>query len=103
MIINIKNKFIKVKKIHWHINDFTYKRAFFSVYFYEVANGKPTKRIPHEKVNFILTNKNNGLNTINVEDLDIYISGHKKISVYLKQQKLSLEIGKYEGAFSIIA
>src|SRR5690554_2664315 len=99
MIINIKNKFIKVKKIHWHINDFTYKRAFFSVYFYEVANSKPTKRIPHEKLNFILTNKNNGWNTINVEDLNIYISGHKKIAVVLKQQKVAFEKGKNEGAF----
>ncbi|SEH79056.1 CarboxypepD_reg-like domain-containing protein [Paenimyroides aquimaris] len=99
MIINTKEKFIKVKKVHWHINGFTYKRAFFSVYFYEVANGKPTKRIPHENINFILTNKNIGWNKINVENLDIYISSHKKIAVVLKQQKVEFEKGKSEGAF----
>src|SRR5690554_3225489 len=99
MIINIKNKFIKVKKIHWHINEFTYKRAFFSVYFYETKNGKPTKRIPHQNINFILTTKNNGWNTINVEDLNIYISGHKKIAVIIKQEKVEFEKDKKEGAF----
>lgn len=98
MIINTKEKFFKVKKIHWHINGFTYKKAYFSVIFYEVANGKPTKRIPHESIYFTLTSKNIGWNTINVNDLNIYINGNKKIAVILKQQKVEFEDGKKEGS-----
>src|SRR5690606_10820651 len=70
MVMNIKEKFLKVRKIHWHLEGFTFKRGFFSVYFYEVKNGKPSKRIPHQNINFILSNKTRGWNIINIEDMD---------------------------------
>ncbi|RRA95390.1 hypothetical protein [Paenimyroides viscosum] len=99
MIINIKEKFLKVKKIHWHLEGFTFKRGFFSVYFYEVKNGKPYKRIPHQNINFILSHKTRGWNTINIEDRDFYLSSYKKIAVIIKQQKVEFNDGKKEGSF----
>jgi len=99
MLMNTKEKFLKVKKIHWHLEGFTFKRGYFSVYFYEVKNGKPSKRIPHQNINFILSNKNRGWNIINIEDMDLYISGHKKIAVIIKQQKVEFDDGKKEGSF----
>ncbi|MBA5793345.1 hypothetical protein H1R17_02860 [Flavobacterium sp. xlx-214] len=99
MIMNIKEKFIKVKKIHWHLEGFTFKRGFFSIYFYEVKNGKPYKRIPHQNINFILSNKTRGWNVINIEDMDLYISGYKKIAVIIKQQKIEFQEEKKEGSF----
>lgn len=99
MVMNIKEKFLKVKKIHWHLEGFTFKRGFFSVYFYEVKNGKPYKRIPHQNINFILSNKARGWNIINIQEMDLYISGHKKIAVIIKQQKIEFQEGKKEGSF----
>lgn len=99
MVMNTKEKFLKVKKIHWHLEGFTFKRGFFSVYFYEVKNGKPYKRIPHQNINFILSNKTRGWNIINIENMDLYISGYKKIAVIIKQQKIEFQDGKKEGSF----
>lgn len=99
MVMNIKEKFLKVKKIHWHLEGFTFKRGYFSVYFYEVKNGKPYKRIPHQNINFILSNKTRGWNNINIEDMDLYLSGYKKIAVIIKQQKIEFQEGKNEGSF----
>lgn len=99
MVLNTKEKFLKVKKIHWHLEGFTFKRGYFSVYFYEVANGKPYKRIPHQNINFILSHKTRGWNIINIENMDLYISGHKKIAVIIKQQKIEFQEGKNEGSF----
>ena len=99
MVMNIKEKFLKVKTIHWHLEGFTFKRGYFSVYFYEVKNGKPSKRIPHQNINFILSHKTRGWNIINIEDMDLYISGHKKIAVIIKQQKIELQENKSVGSF----
>ncbi len=99
MVINTREKFIKIKKIHWHLEGFTFKRGFFSVYFYEVKNGKPYKRIPHQNINFILSHKTRGWNVINIKEMDLYISGYKKIAVIIKQQKIEFQEGKKEGSF----
>ena len=99
MVMNIKEKFLKVKKIHWHLEGFTFNRGYFSVYFYEVKNGKPSKRIPHQNINFILSHKSRGWNIINIENMDLYISGHKKIAVIIKQQKIELQENKSVGSF----
>lgn len=99
MVMNIKEKFLKVKKIHWHLEGFTFNRGYFSVYFYEVKNGKPSKRIPHQNINFILSHKSRGWNIINIENMDLYISGHKKIAVIIKQQKIEIQENKSVGSF----
>ena len=99
MVLNTKEKFLKVKKIHWHLEGFTFKRGYFSVYLYEVKNGKPSKRIPHQNINFILSNKTRGWNIINIEDMDLYITGHKKIAIIIQQQKIEFQESKKEGSF----
>lgn len=52
MQMNTKKKFLKVKKIHWHLQGFNFKRGYFSIYFYEIVNGKPSTKIPHKKNKF---------------------------------------------------
>jgi len=98
LILNTNNKLKKVKKIHWHINSLTLQRAVYSLYFYEVENGKPSKKISHADINFTITDKSKGWMVINTEDLDIYIDGTKKIAAVLKTQKVELKNGTEEGS-----
>ncbi|HUH25769.1 MAG TPA: carboxypeptidase-like regulatory domain-containing protein [Flavobacterium sp.] len=90
MILNTNNKLKRIKKIHWYITGADFKKAIYSVEFYEVGNGKPTKRIPHADIRFSITNNTIGWNIINVNDLDIYIDGHKKIVAIIKTLKVEL-------------
>ncbi len=101
LVLNTNNKLKKVKKIHWHINDADFKKAVFGLQFYEVENGKPTKKIPHTEINFTIKGKKNGWNIVNVEDLDIYIDGHKKIAAVLKTQQLEFYPNKKEASLSL--
>lgn len=90
MILNTNNKLKKVKKIHWHIGSVGFIKAVYSLQFYEVENGKPTKRIPHADIHFTIKNTNLGWNIVNVENLDIYIDGSKKVAAILKTLKVDL-------------
>ena len=54
-------KFLKVKKIHWHLQGFNFKRGYFSIYFYEIVNGKPSTNIPHKKINSIILEQKKSL------------------------------------------
>ena len=91
MILNTNNKLKKIKKVHWYITGADFKKAVYSIEFYEVENGKPTKRIPHEDIRFTITNNTIGWNIINVDDLDIYIDGTKKIAAIIKTLKVELK------------
>src|SRR5690606_32259290 len=84
------NKLKKIKKIHWHIGSVGFIKAVYSLQFYEVENGKPTKRIPHADIHFTIKNTDLGWNIVNVEDLDIYIDGSKKVAAILKTLKVDL-------------
>ena len=101
LIINTNNKLKKVKKIHWHINEFTLEKAVYGLQFYEIDNGKPTNRIAHEDINFTVTDKSRGWIVINVEDLDIYINGTKKIAAILKTQKVETKKGTKSGSITL--
>src|SRR5690606_908115 len=90
MILNTNNKLKKIKKIHWHIGSVGFIKAVYSLQFYEVENGKPTKRIPHADIHFTIKNTDLGWNIVNVEDLDIYIDGSKKVAAILKTLKVDL-------------
>ncbi len=91
MILNTNNKLKKIKTVHWYITGADFKKAVYSIEFYEVENGKPTKRIPHEDIRFTITNNTIGWNIINVDDLDIYIDGTKKIAAIIKTLKVELK------------
>src|SRR5690606_24609283 len=84
LVINTNNKLKKVKKVHWYITSADFKRAIYSLQFYEVENGKPSKKIPHESIHFTITDKTNGWLVIDVEVLDLYIDGTKKIAAIIK-------------------
>jgi len=101
LILNTNNKLKKVKKIHWHIRELTLEKAVYNLQFYEVKNGKPTKRIPHADINFFITDKSKGWIVINTEDLDVYIDGTKKIAAILKTQKVELKKDTEEGTLSL--
>lgn len=101
LIINTNNKLKKVKKIHWHINIFSLQKAVYGLQFYEVENGKPTSRITHEDINFTVTDKSKGWIVIDVEDLDIYINGTKKIAAILKTQKVETKKGTKSGSITL--
>ncbi len=90
MILNTNNKLKKIKKIHWHIGSVGFIKAVYSLQFYEVENGKPTKRIPHADIHFTIKNTDLGWNIVNVEDLDIYIDESKKVAAILKTLKVDL-------------
>ncbi len=91
MILNTNNKLKKIKKVHWYITGADFKKAVYGIEFYEVESGKPTKRIPHEDIRFTITNNTTGWNIVNVEDLDIYINGNKKIAAIIKTLKVELK------------
>ena len=101
MIITTNNKLKRIKKLHWHINTITFKKAVYSFQFYEVKNGKPSKRIYHPNINFTLTNKNTGWIVLDLNDYNIYIDGHKKIAVTLKLLQMEFEKNKKEGTFTM--
>lgn len=101
LVINTNNKLKKVKKIHWHINDFSLQKAVYGLQFYEVGNGKPTNRIAHEDINFTVTDKSKGWVVIDVEDLNIYIDGTKKIAAILKTQKVETKKGTKNGSITV--
>ncbi|MEG1376873.1 MAG: carboxypeptidase-like regulatory domain-containing protein [Myroides sp.] len=101
MIITTNNKLKRIKKLHWHINTITFRKAVYSLQFYEVKNGKPSKRIYHPYINFTLTNKNTGWIVLNLNDYNIYIDGHKKIAVTLKLLQMEFEKNKKEGTFTM--
>lgn len=90
MIISTNDKLKKVKKIHWHIGSVDFNKAMFNLQFYEVENGKPTKKIPHSKINFNIVKGSKGWNVINVEGLEIFIDGNKKVAAILKTLKVDL-------------
>ena len=91
MILNTNNKLKKIKKVHWYITSADFKRAIYSLQFYEVENGKPSKKIPHESIHFTITDKTNGWLVIDVEVLDFYIDGTKKIAAIIKTQKVEIK------------
>jgi len=99
MIINTNNNFKKIKKVHWHINEINFQNAFFGLQFYEVQNGKPSKKIPHPLINFVLTNRNTGWNTIDIDELDVYINKNKKIAAIIKVQKIEFKKGNNNGSY----
>src|SRR5690606_12974819 len=101
LILNTNNKLKKVKKIHWHIREFTLAKAVYNLQFYEVKNGKPTNRIPHADINFTITDKSKGWIVINTDDLDVYIDGTKKIAAILKTQKVELKKDTEEGTLAL--
>lgn len=97
LIIKTNNYLKKLKKVHWHINGITFKRAIFNLQFYEVENNKPTKRIPHSEINFSINENQKGWLVLNTENKDIYLDGTKKIAAILKVQKIEFSKGKNEG------
>lgn len=101
MILNTNNKLKKVKKIHWHINNSTFKQAIFGLQFYEVVNGKPGKKIPHAEINFVVGENKNGWLVLNIDDLDVYIDGNKKVAAVLKALKVEFKKNKKEGSLSL--
>ncbi|WLD24142.1 carboxypeptidase-like regulatory domain-containing protein [Flavobacterium dauae] len=90
MILNTNNKLKKIKEIHWYLTGIDFKKAIYGIEFFEVENGKPTKRIPHADIHFIVTNKSKGWIIVNVNDLDIYIDGHKKVAAIFKTLKVEI-------------
>lgn len=90
MILNTNNKLKKIKDIHWYLTGIDFKKAIYGIEFFEVENGKPTKRIPHADIHFIVTNKSKGWINVNVNDLDIYIDGHKKVAAIFKTLKVEI-------------
>ena len=98
LIINTNNHLKKLKKVNWHINLVTFKRAVFNLQFYEVENNKPTKRIPHSEINFVVNENQKGWLVINTADLNIFFDGTKKIAAIIKTQKVDFKKGKEEAA-----
>lgn len=97
LIIKTSDHLKKLKKVHWHINGITFKRAIFNLQFYEVENNKPSKRIPHEELNFSINENQKGWLVLNIENKDIYLDGTKKIAAILKVQKIEFNKGENEG------
>ncbi len=97
LIIKTNDHLKRLKKVHWHINGITFKRAIFNLQFYEVENNKPTKRIPHEELNFSINENQKGWLVLNTENKDIYLDGTKKIAAILKVQKIEFRKGENEG------
>lgn len=93
MILNTNNKLKKIKKIHWYITKIDFK-AVYGIEFFEVENGKPTKRIPHADIHFKVTDKSRGWITVNTNDLDIYLDGNKKVAAIFKTLKVEINKGK---------
>src|SRR5690606_19136304 len=90
VILNTNNKLKKIKEIHWYLTGIDFKKAIYGIEFFEVENGKPTKRIPHADIHVIVTNKSKGGIIVNVNDLDIYIDGHKKVAAIFKTLKVEI-------------
>ena len=97
LIIKTNDYLKKLKKVYWHINGITFKRAIFNLQFYEVENNKPTKRIPHSEINFSIGENQKGWLVLNTENKDIYLDGTKKIAAILKVQKIEFNKGEKEG------
>src|SRR5690606_35176995 len=97
LIIKTSDHLKRLKKVHWHINGITFKRAIFNLQFYEVENNKPTKRIPHSEINFSINENQKGWLVLNIENKDIYLDGTKKIAAILKVQKIEFRKGENEG------
>ena len=97
LIIKTNDYLKKLKKVHWHINGITFKRAVFNLQFYEVENNKPTKRIPHTELNFSINENQKGWLVLNTENKDIYLDGTKKIAAIIKVQKIEFNKGEKEG------
>lgn len=97
LIIKTSDHLKKLKKVHWHINGITFKRAIFNLQFYEAENNKPTKRIPHSEINFSINENQKGWLVLNTVNKDIYLDGTKKIAAILKVQKIEFNKGKNEG------
>ena len=97
LIIKTSDYLKKLKKVHWHINGITFKRAVFNLQFYEVENNKPTKRIPHTELNFSINENQKGWLVLNTENKDIYLDGTKKIAAIIKVQKIEFNKGEKEG------
>ena len=97
LIIKTSDHLKRLKKVHWHINGITFKRAIFNLQFYEVENNKPTKRIPHSEINFSIGENQKGWLVLNTENKDIYLDGTKKIAAILKVQKIEFNKGEKEG------
>ncbi|RRA95389.1 hypothetical protein EG242_05905 [Paenimyroides viscosum] len=96
LIINTNKYLKKLKKVNWHINVVTFKKAVFNLQFYEVENNKPSKRIPHSEINFTVSENQKGWLVINTEDLDIFFDGTKKIAAIIKTQKVDFKKGEKE-------
>lgn len=98
LIIKTSDHLKKLKKVHWHINGITFKRAVFKLQFYEVENNKPTKRIPHAELDFSINETQKGWLVLNTENKDIYLDGTKKIAAIIKVQKIEFKKGEKEGS-----
>lgn len=101
LILSTGNKLKKLKKVHWHIKEASFSKAVFGLQFYEVENGKPTKRIPHPELNFSVKGGQTGWLVLNIEDMDIYFDKTSKIAAVLKTQKITFDKSKEEGSLAL--
>src|SRR5690606_20382448 len=102
-ILNTNNHFKKINKINWFINDVSFEKAIFNLQFYQVINNKPSKKIVHNEINFTINSNTKGWLALNVEDLNIYIDGTKKIAAILKPKKIEFKKGTKEATIKMNA
>lgn len=100
MILNTSNKLKKLKKVHWHIKEASFGSAVFGLQFYEIENGKPSRRIPHPEINFSIKNGQTGWLVVNMEDMDIYFEANK-IAAVIKTQKITFDKNKESGSLAL--